>query len=86
MFFSIQTIYETLKDIPQIEVSMSRLSQASAAHSQYAAAMENLKHLLNISDTIEKTHEFIIDGKLLHAHKKWEEILNVLLENRLFLA
>lgn len=65
------TIFDQLTSIPALQESMSRLSQANTTHSQYAAAMENLKHLLNVSDTIEKTHEYIMDGKLLYAHKKF---------------
>lgn len=66
-----QSIFEELKSIPQVKEKMSKLSQANTTHSQYAVAMENLKHIFNVADTIEKTHEFIIDGKLLLAHKKF---------------
>lgn len=66
-----QLIFEELKTIPQTKIKMSKLSQANTTHSQYAAAMENLKHIFNVADTIEKTHEFIMDGKLLIAHKKY---------------
>lgn len=84
-------IFDLLTSIPALQESMSRLSQANITHSQYAAAMENLKHLLNVSDTIEKTHEYIIDGKLLYAHKKLlfvrKEILifNFICKNLFFL-
>lgn len=66
-----QSIFEELKTIPQAKVKMSKLSQANTTHSQYAVAMENLKHIFNVTDTIEKTHEYIMDGKLLLAHKKF---------------
>ncbi|KAI1720371.1 exocyst complex component sec6 domain-containing protein [Ditylenchus destructor] len=73
---SMQTIFQQLQAIPELKVKMSKLSQANTTHSQYAAAMENLKHIFNIADTIEKTHEFIMDGKLLQAHKNIMELEN----------
>lgn len=68
--FSMHEVYEQLKTIPQLKSKMSKLSEANMVHSQYAAAMENLKHIFNITATVENTHKFIIEGDLLHAHKK----------------
>lgn len=50
---------------------MARLREANIKHSQYATAMEHLRHIYNIPEIVEKTHEFIVEGKLLHAHKKY---------------
>jgi len=67
--FSTQSIFQQLRSIPELRMKLTKLSQANTTHSQYAAAMENLKHITDIGDTVEKTHGFIIEGKLLHAHK-----------------
>lgn len=69
-------LFEQLRTIPRIHEKMSRLSQANATHSQYAAAMENLKHIFNVAETIEQTHSQIMDGKLLEAHKNIMELEN----------
>lgn len=38
-------------------------------HSQYMTANENMKHLFTVPESIEKTKNWINDGKLLHAHQ-----------------
>jgi exocyst complex component 3 len=63
-------ILTRLQTIPALKVRMSKLSEANMVHSQYAAAMDNLKHIFHANETIEKTHEMISNGMLLHAHKK----------------
>uniref|UniRef100_A0AC34RL41 Exocyst complex component 3 n=1 Tax=Panagrolaimus sp. JU765 TaxID=591449 RepID=A0AC34RL41_9BILA len=73
---SMQTIYDQIQSVPELKQKMRELSKANAAHSQYAAAMENLKHIFNITDTIEKTHDFIGEGNLLYAHKNIMELEN----------
>ena len=37
--------------------------------SQLGAAVENLKHIFNVPETVRKCEELITEGKLLHAHK-----------------
>ncbi|KAI6204996.1 Proable exocyst complex component Sec6 [Aphelenchoides besseyi] len=65
-----------LKEVTGLKSRMSKLSEANAIHSQYAAAMDNLKHIFNITDTVEKTHSLIADGKLLLAHKNIMDLEN----------
>lgn len=38
-------------------------------HSQYLTANENMKHLFTVPESIEKTRQWINDGKFLHAHQ-----------------
>uniref|UniRef100_A0A914CXN7 Exocyst complex component 3 n=1 Tax=Acrobeloides nanus TaxID=290746 RepID=A0A914CXN7_9BILA len=71
---SMQEVFDQLKTIPQLKTKMSKLSEANMVHSQYAAAMENLRHIFNITATVEKTHEFIAEGNLLHAHRNIMEL------------
>lgn len=63
-------IRESLKIIPILKTKMSKLSEANMVHSQYAAAVDNLKHIFHIGDTVEKTQEHIDNERLLFAHKK----------------
>lgn len=42
------------------------------AHSfQLAAAVENLKHIFNVPESVKRTEDLINDGKLLHAHRQY---------------
>jgi exocyst complex component 3 len=59
-----------LERVAPIKDKLTKLRDENHKHRQYAAAMENLKHIFNVPETIEKTHAFIEEGKLLHAHKK----------------
>jgi len=38
-------------------------------HSQYLTANENMKHLFTVPESIEKTKQWINEGKFLHAHQ-----------------
>ncbi|KAK0428448.1 hypothetical protein QR680_010811 [Steinernema hermaphroditum] len=69
-----EEIFEKLRPIPEMKAKMRKLSEAYTVHRQYAAAMVNLKHIFNIHETIEKTHEYIMEGKLLFAHKHIMEL------------
>uniref|UniRef100_A0A914BVA9 Exocyst complex component 3 n=1 Tax=Acrobeloides nanus TaxID=290746 RepID=A0A914BVA9_9BILA len=74
---SIQEAFDQLKTIPQLKTKMSKLNEAtirSLTHSPYAAALENLLHIFNITATVEKTQEFIVEGNLLHAHRNIMEL------------
>jgi exocyst complex component 3 len=63
-------IRSNLTIIPVLKTKMSKLSDANMVHSQYAAAVDNLKHIFHLNETIEKTEEMIEKEMLLHAHKK----------------
>lgn len=49
---------------------MAKLRKANMKHSQYATSIGHLQHIYEINEIIEKTREYIQDGKLLLAHKK----------------
>ncbi|KAK6031884.1 hypothetical protein OSTOST_01951, partial [Ostertagia ostertagi] len=66
---SIAAIRHRLTPFPQLREKMRELRDANARHGQYAAAMENLKHIFNITRTIQDTKAALDQGKLLVAHK-----------------
>lgn len=53
VMFRITSIGQRLKPFPELKERMRELRDANARHGQYAAAMENLKHIFNINQTIE---------------------------------
>ncbi|ETN81202.1 hypothetical protein NECAME_08682 [Necator americanus] len=67
----IAAIRHRLTPFPQLREKMRELRDANARHGQYAAAMENLKHIFNINQTIHDTKVALDQGKLLAAHKKY---------------
>ncbi|VDD94641.1 unnamed protein product [Enterobius vermicularis] len=70
----LRIVHDTLLCFPELKEKMSKLREANATHSQYAIVMEHLKHVFAINETVEQTHEYIVDGKLLHAHKNIMEL------------
>lgn len=38
-------------------------------HSQYVTAIENLKHIFTVPDSVKRTEQWINEGKLLHTHQ-----------------
>jgi len=57
-----QEIGEKLQTIQATRNRLSMLSNANNQHSQYAIAVENLKHIFNLVGTIEKTHELVFSN------------------------
>uniref|UniRef100_A0A9J2PAF8 Exocyst complex component Sec6 n=1 Tax=Ascaris lumbricoides TaxID=6252 RepID=A0A9J2PAF8_ASCLU len=71
---NLQEIHDTLQRFPELKKKMAKLREANIRHDQYATAMEHLKHIYSINETIEQTHEYIVDGKLLLASKNIMEL------------
>jgi hypothetical protein len=63
-------IRKSLTIIPILKSKMSKLSDANMIHSQYAAAVDNLKQIYHINETVENAEKMIESEMLLHAHKK----------------
>lgn len=79
----IQEVKKTLKEIeeifpivPNLVEKLKYVREESMKHSQYAAAMENLKHIFNVPESCQKTRELIGEGKLLHAHQILTDLEN----------
>lgn len=57
---------------PQVHQLWSKLNDVrdeNMKHSQYVTARENLKHIFTVPESIQKTEQWINDGKLLHTHQ-----------------
>ncbi|MCP9260184.1 Exocyst complex component 3 [Dirofilaria immitis] len=71
---SLQEIYSTLLAFPELKQKMAKLREVNMKNSQYATSLGHLQHIYEINETIEKTREYIQDGKLLLAHKNIMEM------------
>lgn len=60
---------ESLIRVPELSEQLYECREEYVRHSQYAAAMENLKHIFTVPESVEKTQKWIQEGRLLYAHQ-----------------
>jgi exocyst complex component 3 len=65
---------DTFQAIPGLVERLRDVREESMKHTQYAAATENLKHIFNVPECVQKTRQYIGDGKLLLAHQQLHEL------------
>lgn len=58
-----------LDAVPEIYDSLEQVREEHAKHSQYATAIENLKHIFTVQSSVSKAMKWIEEDKLLHAHQ-----------------
>lgn len=56
-------------DVPDLYNKLSDVKNENMKHSQYVTAKENLKHIFTVPDSVQKTKQWINEGKLLHTHQ-----------------
>lgn len=71
----IREVKKDLKEVdeklPKVAVLVDKLRPVrdeAVKHSQYAAAVENLKHIFDVPESVQRSKKFIDEGKLLEAH------------------
>lgn len=69
-------VQEIFKSLPGLTERLQEVKEESIRHSQYGAAIENLKHIFNVPGSVQKTQELIANDKLLHAHQALSELEN----------
>ncbi|XP_063534588.1 exocyst complex component 3 [Cydia strobilella] len=67
---------ELLKGVPQLVGSLQAVREEDSRHSQYVTAMDSLKHIFTVPDSVAKTMQWIGEGKLLHAHQCLNDLEN----------
>lgn len=60
---------ELLKGVPPLVASLQAVREEDSRHSQYVTAMDSLKHIFTVPESVAKTKQWIGEGKLLHAHQ-----------------
>uniref|UniRef100_A0A1B6CUA5 Uncharacterized protein n=1 Tax=Clastoptera arizonana TaxID=38151 RepID=A0A1B6CUA5_9HEMI len=66
---NLKGIQESFLNIPELGENLQEVKNKNIRHSQYVTAMENLKHLFTVPESVEKTKQWISEGKLLNAHQ-----------------
>nr|CAG4643823.1 EOG090X03GO [Lepidurus arcticus] len=65
----LENLHSSLYPVATYVQSFQDVRQEYFRHSQYAAAMDNMKQLFAVPESVSKTHAWINDGQLLHAHQ-----------------
>ncbi|CAI2347169.1 unnamed protein product [Caenorhabditis sp. 36 PRJEB53466] len=72
----VEDVRKRLKPFPALKKKLRELRDANARHGQYAAAMENLKHIFNLQTPLQEIRNALEDeksgAKLLLAHRNTE--------------
>lgn len=56
-------------EVPKHYNQLNDVREEHMRHSQYVTAMENLKHIFTVPESVEKTRQWINEGKFLHTHQ-----------------
>lgn len=67
---------ELLKSVPPLVASLQAVREEDSRHSQYVTAMDSLKHIFTVPESVAKTKQWIGEGKLLHAHQCLNDLEN----------
>lgn len=67
---------EIFNQVPLLYQKLSVVRDENMKHSQYVTARENLKHIFTVPESVEKTKQWINEGKLLHTHQCLRDLEN----------
>ncbi|XP_037941755.1 exocyst complex component 3 [Teleopsis dalmanni] len=71
-----EEVDKLLQLVPDIYDALEVVREENTKHSQYATAMENLKHIFNVESSVQKTMTLIEEDKLLNAHQCLADLEN----------
>lgn len=73
---NLKEINESFTNLPELGLKLSEVKTKNLKHSQFVTAMDNLKNLFTVPESVEKTKQWINEGKLLHAHQSLMDLEN----------
>jgi len=71
---SLDEIEENYNIIEPLHESLKALKAENNRFCQLSAAQENLKHIFTVPESVKRTKEYIMEGKLLQAHKHLSDL------------
>lgn len=71
---SLDQVEELYKSLIPIKKKITQVREENKNFCQLATAMENLKHIFTVPESVRKTEELVNEGKLLQAHKHLTEL------------
>ncbi|XP_014281696.1 exocyst complex component 3 [Halyomorpha halys] len=73
---NLMTVNNLLQDLPDLVKKLQSVRSQNRQHSQYMTAVDNLKNLFSVPESVEKTKQWINEGKLLFAHHSLSDLEN----------
>ncbi|KAJ3644677.1 hypothetical protein Zmor_022388 [Zophobas morio] len=73
---SLKKMFGLFSEVPQLCNQLNQVRDENMRHSQYVTARENLKHIFTVPESVEKTKQWINEGKLLHTHQCLRDLEN----------
>lgn len=73
---SLKKMSSLFTQIPDLASKLGQVRDENMRHSQYVTARENLKHIFTVPESVEKTKQWINEGKLLHTHQCLRDLEN----------
>lgn len=67
--YRLDSLEVSLSTVAPLCGSLQAVREENMRHSQYVTAMDSLKHIFTVPESVEKTKQWISEGKLLHAHQ-----------------
>ncbi|KAL3288425.1 hypothetical protein HHI36_002871 [Cryptolaemus montrouzieri] len=67
---------DVFTQVPSLYQKLTVVRDENMKHSQYMTARENLKHIFTVPESVEKTKQWINEGKLLHTHQCLRDLEN----------
>lgn len=64
-----KVVQKLFDDVPVLFNALNEVRDENMRHSQYVTAIENHKHIFTMPASVEKTKQWINEGKLLHTHQ-----------------
>lgn len=71
---SLDQVDEIYKSLKPLQEKITTVREENKNFCQLATAMENLKHIFTVPESVSKTEDLISEGKLLLAHKHLTEL------------
>lgn len=72
----LKSMNSLFSEVPKIYGQLGSVREEHMRHSQYVTAMENLKYIFTVPESVEKTKQWISEGKLLHTHQCLTDLEN----------
>lgn len=72
----LKSVNSLFANVPKLCEQLKEVREENMRHSQYVTAIENLKHIFTVPESVEKTKHWINEGKLLLAHQCLSDLEN----------
>lgn len=73
---NVKSMNTLFAEVPKVYNQLGSVREEHMRHSQYVTAMENLKYIFTVPESVQKTKQWINEGKLLHTHQCLTDLEN----------